>query len=201
VRRTARAPLFLREFAKNPDKLLVIIDPRKSETAEIADIHLAIKPGTDALFTKAMISIVINEGWTDQDYIREHVSGYDEIRNWSAGFNAKEAVEFCGLDYDQVRGVCRQLRLRKACYHPDLGVYINRHSTLTSHLEIILFTVTGNFCVKGGNIIPGMLMPTCGYSDERDAKTWHTTCCPRNPHTSHVTVHSSHGHGLKYTSR
>jgi len=169
-----RAPLFLREFAKNPDKLLVIIDPRKTETAEIADIHLAIRPGTDALLTKAMISIVIDEGWTDEEYIKNHVSGYEEIKGWFAGFDARAAVEFCGLDYDQVKEVCRQMRLRKACCHPDLGVYMNRHSTLTTYLEIILFTITGNLCVPGGNVIPGMIMPIVGHSDERDEKTWRT---------------------------
>ena len=50
-----RAPLVLKEFSKDPDKLLVVIDPRRSETAEIADIHLAIRPGTDALLARAMI--------------------------------------------------------------------------------------------------------------------------------------------------
>lgn len=169
-----RAPLFLREFAKNPDKLLVIIDPRKSETAEIADIHLAIKPGTDALLTKAMIAIVINEGWIDDEYIRNHVNGFNEIKGWFAGFDAKAAVEFCELDFEQVKEVCRQLKIRKACFHPDLGVYMNRHSTLTTYLEIILFTITGNICVPGGNVIPGLLMPIVGHSDERDEKTWRT---------------------------
>lgn len=169
-----RAPLFLREFAKNPDKLLVIIDPRKTETAEIADIHLAIKPGTDALLTKAMISIVISEGWADDEYIKNHINGYQEIKSWFTGFDAKSAVEFCGLDYGQVKEVCRQLRVRKACCHPDLGVYMNRHSTLTTYLEIILMAITGNICVPGGNVIPGMLMPIVGHSDERDEKTWRT---------------------------
>jgi anaerobic selenocysteine-containing dehydrogenase len=169
-----RAPLFLREFAKDPQKLLVVIDPRKTETAELAHVHLAIKPGTDALLTKAMIAIVINEGWTDDEYIRDHVSGYDKIKSWFAGFDAKAAVECCELDYEQVREVCKQLNLRKACFHPDLGVYMNRHSTLVSYLEIILFTITGNLCVPGGNVIPGMLVPIVGHSDERDAKTWRT---------------------------
>ena len=169
-----RAPLFLREFSKNTDKLLVVIDPRKSETAAVADIHLAIKPGTDALLTKAMIAIVIDEGWIDEEYIKNHVNGYNELRGWFAGFDAKEAVEFCGLDYGQVREICRQLKIRKACYHPDLGVYMNRHSTLTTYLELILFTITGNFCVPGGNVIPGILMPIVGHSDERDEKTWRT---------------------------
>lgn len=169
-----RAPLFLREFARNPEKLLVIIDPRKSETAEIAHIHLALKPGTDALLTRAMISIVVKEGWTDDLYIRQHVSGYEHIKGWFTDFDAEAAVKFCGLDYEVVKEVCRQLKLRKACYHPDLGVYMNRHSTLVSYLEIILFTITGNFCVPGGNVIPGMLMPIAGHSDEREPGTWRT---------------------------
>jgi anaerobic selenocysteine-containing dehydrogenase len=169
-----RAPLVLREFSKNPDKLLVIIDPRESETAKIADIHLAIRPGTDALLTKAMISIVIEQGLTDDEYIKEHVTGFDEIKEWFAGFDSKAAVALCDLDYEQVVRVCRELRARKASYHPDLGVYMNRHSTLTSYLEIILFTITGNMCVKGGNVIPGVLVPICGHSDERDPKTWRT---------------------------
>ncbi len=169
-----RAPLALREFAKDPNKLLVVIDPRKTETAELAHVHLAIKPGTDALLTKAMIAIVINEGWIDDEYIKNHVSGYELIKGWFAGFDAKAAVEFCELDYEQVREVCKQLNLRKACYHPDLGVYMNRHSTLVSYLEIVLFTITGNFCVPGGNVIPGMLMPIVGHSDERDERTWRT---------------------------
>jgi anaerobic selenocysteine-containing dehydrogenase len=170
-----RAPLFLRKFAKDPEKLLVVIDPRKTETAELAHIHLAVKPGTDALLTKAMIAVCIDKGWTDDEYIQAHVSGYEEIKSWFAGFDAKSAVECCGLDYEQVREVCHQLYLRKACYHPDLGVYMNRHSTLVSYLEIILFTITGNFCVPGGNVIPGMLMPMVSHSDERDDRTWRTT--------------------------
>ncbi|HOK92287.1 MAG TPA: molybdopterin-dependent oxidoreductase [Spirochaetota bacterium] len=169
-----RAPIVLKEIARDPNKLLVVIDPRKSETAEIADIHLPIKPGTDALLTKAMISIVINEGWVDEEYIKDHVSGYETIKGWFKDFDAKSAVEFCGLDYHQVRDLCKELRVRKSAYHPDLGVYMNRHSTLTSYLQIILFTITGNFCVKGGNVIPGMLMPISGHSDERDEKTWRT---------------------------
>ena len=52
-----QARKFLKAFAKDPDKTLVVIDPRKSETAKIADIHLAVRPGTDALLTRAMIAI------------------------------------------------------------------------------------------------------------------------------------------------
>jgi anaerobic selenocysteine-containing dehydrogenase len=131
-------------------KLLVVIDPRKSETAEIADIHLPIKPGTDALLTKAMISIVINEGWVDEEYIKNHVSGYEAIKGWFKDFDAKSAVEFCGLDYSQVRDLCKELRVRKSAYHPDLGVYMNRHSTLyLLSSDYIVYNYRKFLCQRG----------------------------------------------------
>ncbi|MBT3227415.1 MAG: molybdopterin-dependent oxidoreductase, partial [Deltaproteobacteria bacterium] len=52
----------LKKMSKDPDQLLVVVDPRVSETAKIADIHLAIRPGTDALLMKSMISIILDEG-------------------------------------------------------------------------------------------------------------------------------------------
>jgi anaerobic selenocysteine-containing dehydrogenase len=87
----AQARRFLNRFAKDPDKVLVVIDPRRSETARIADVHLPIRPGTDALLTRAMIAIILQEGWYDKDYIAEHVSGFDQIAPWFADFDARSA--------------------------------------------------------------------------------------------------------------
>ncbi|HKI47961.1 MAG TPA: molybdopterin-dependent oxidoreductase, partial [Desulfobacteria bacterium] len=52
----------LKGFSKDPERLLVVVDPRKSETAAIADIHLSVRPGTDALLAKAMIALILHEG-------------------------------------------------------------------------------------------------------------------------------------------
>jgi len=169
-----RAPLVLKEFAKNPDKLLVVVDPRKSETAEIADIHLPIRPGTDALLTRAMIAVILQEGWHKKEYIDEHVSGFSEIEPWFKSFDARAAVNVCDLDYEQVREVCRLFATRRSCLHPDLGIYMNRHSTVTSYLHLVLLSVCGRLCVSGGNVIPGQLMPIGAHTDERDPKTWRT---------------------------
>jgi anaerobic selenocysteine-containing dehydrogenase len=169
-----RAPLVLKEFSKNPDKLLVVIDPRKSETAEIADIHLAIRPGTDALLTRAMIAIILKEGWHDREYIERHVSGFAEIEPWFRDFDAKAAVKVCELEYEKVLELCRLLATRKWCLHTDLGVYMNRHSTVTTYLELVLVVICGRMCVQGGNVIPGQLMPIGAHTDERDPKTWRT---------------------------
>ncbi|MFX0099633.1 MAG: molybdopterin-dependent oxidoreductase [Candidatus Hodarchaeota archaeon] len=169
-----RAPITLREISKDPDKLLVVIDPRKSETAKIANIHLPIKPGTDALLIKAIISIILNEGWEDKEYIIEHVTGFEELKPLFIDIDAKDAIKVCELDYDEVYKFAKLLSTKKWCVHPDLGVYMNRHSTLTTYLGLVLCAICGRLCVPGGNNIMGYFMPICAHTDERDERTWRT---------------------------
>ncbi|MCP4756649.1 MAG: molybdopterin-dependent oxidoreductase [Proteobacteria bacterium] len=178
-----RSRLVLKKFSKDPDKLLVVVDPRLNETAKLADIHLQIRPGTDALLYRAMISIILKEGWHDQKYIDEHVSGFDGIRSWFADFDAKAAIEVCELDYDQVHEVCRQFATRRSSHESDLGVLMSRHSTLISYLENVLRAICGRIGVPGGNVFPASLMGRGGHSDERDPKTWRTVATDFPPIT------------------
>ncbi|MCF8128432.1 MAG: molybdopterin-dependent oxidoreductase [Deltaproteobacteria bacterium] len=164
----------LKGFSKDPERLLVVVDPRKSETAAIANIHLAVRPGTDALLAKAMIALIIHEGWEKTDYIEHHVSGWEEISPWFKGFDVSAALDVCELGYDQVREVCRLMTTRRWCLHPDLGIYMGRNSTLNSYFLNILGAVCGIFCVPGGNVIPGMIMPMGFHADERNPKIWRT---------------------------
>ena len=164
----------LTDMARNPDKVLVVIDPRLSETAKIADIHLPVRPGTDALLSRAMIAIILEEGWQSTEYIQQHVTGFETIRPWFEGFDYRAAVNVCELDYEQVRDVCHLMATRKSSMHPDLGVFMSRHSTATSCLGIILLAICGRIGMPGGNVIPGHLMPIGSHSDERQSRTWRT---------------------------
>jgi anaerobic selenocysteine-containing dehydrogenase len=169
-----QAPRLLKRFSEDPERLLVAIDPRKSETAAIADIHLAVRPGADALLMKAMISIILEEGWEAKDYIHSHVEGLDRIKAWFEGFDVRKALDVCMLDYQQVHDLCRLMATKKWSVHSDLGIYMGRRSTLNSYLMNILGALCGIFCVRGGNIIPGMVLPIGFHADERDPKTWRT---------------------------
>jgi len=169
-----RAPLVLKGFSKDTDRLLVVIDPRRSETAAIADIHLAVRPGTDALLAKAMIAIIVQEGWENQDYIRDHVAGWETVRPWFERFDARAAVAVCELEFEAVHRLCRLMTTRRWAMHPDLGIYMGRRSTLNSYLINILAAICGTFGVRGGNVIPGMVMPIGFHADELDPKTWRT---------------------------
>ncbi|MBR9981738.1 MAG: molybdopterin-dependent oxidoreductase [Desulfatitalea sp.] len=169
-----RAPLVLKAFSKDPDRLLVVIDPRRSETAKIADLHLPVRPGTDALLIKAMIAIIVAEGWENIAYIKENVVGWETIRPWFEGFDARAALKVCELEYEDVHHLCRLLATRRWGVHPDLGIFMGRRSALNSYLMNVLGAVCGIFGVRGGNIIPGMVMPMGFHADERNPKIWRT---------------------------
>jgi len=160
----------LTRISKDPDKLLVVIDPRRSETAKIANIHLALRPGTDALLLRSMIAIILKEGMHHQVYIDKHVNGFKEILSWFAGFDVKAALKVCELDYDQVFRVCREFAKRQSCLRDDLGILMNRHSALVSYLLVVLLAICGRIGVRGGNYLVGGKM----YSDPNDPKTWRT---------------------------
>jgi anaerobic selenocysteine-containing dehydrogenase len=176
-----RARRVLTEFSEDPDRVLVIVDPRRSETVAVADLHLAIRPGTDALLIKAMIAIILSQGWENQQYLAQNTQGWQTVQPWFAGFDARAAIAVCGLDFQQVHHLCRLMTTRRWCIHQDLGIYMGRHSTLNSYLLNLLGAVCGIFGVRGGNVIPGMVMPMGFHADERNPKTWRTVATGMAP--------------------
>jgi anaerobic selenocysteine-containing dehydrogenase len=171
---TPQARRKLTKMAKDPDRLLVVVDPRVSETAKIADIHLPLRPGTDALLFKSMIAMILKEGMQDQEYIDRHVNGLKEVWPWFADFDVKAALRVCELDYDQVYEVCREFASKKSCLHDDLGILMGRHSTLVSYLLVVLLAVCGRICTPGGNYFPCRLIGKPPHSDPNDPDTWRT---------------------------
>lgn len=169
-----QAPVKLRRFSKDKNKVLIVVDPRKTETAELADIHLPIRPGTDSLLIKAMISIILKEGWENKEYIRAHTNGFGRVRSYFENFDARAALEVCQLDFDEVYKVTRIYSTRKSALRNDLGIFMGRHGPLNSYLIVILQSICGRLCVKGGNVIHGHMMPIGSHSDETNPKTWRT---------------------------
>jgi anaerobic selenocysteine-containing dehydrogenase len=169
-----QAPLKLRRLSKDQDKILIVVDPRKTETAKLADIHLPIRPGTDSLLLKAMISIILKEGWDNKDYLANRTSGFDAVKPYFDNFDARAAVKVCELDFDAVREVTRLYATRKSSSRHDLGIFMGRHGALNSYLMVILQSICGRLCTPGGNVIPGHVMPIGSHSDENNPKTWRT---------------------------
>jgi anaerobic selenocysteine-containing dehydrogenase len=164
----------INEFAKAPEKQLIVVDPLLSETAKQADTHLKIRIGTAALFLKSLIAIILQEGWEDKAYVNDHCNGFDLIATWFKDFDVGSALKVCRVDYDRVRKVARIYATQPTAMRTDLGLLMDRQSTMNSYLEMILMAVCGRIGTPGGNVFNGHLIPLGPHSDERDPKTWRT---------------------------
>ena len=80
-----RARVTLRELAKDPERALIVIDPVRTETAEMADIHLRVRPGTDAWCLAALLGVIAQEGLVDDAFLAEHTTGAEPVLAALAG--------------------------------------------------------------------------------------------------------------------
>src|SRR6202167_502165 len=146
-----RARPILRDISADPRRALVVIDPRRTETAEMADYHLRVRPGTDAFCLAAILGVLVQEDLISHDYIRERTENSDEL---FAVLNDVPVAEYCGragLDEALVCEVARRIaRASSVSVYEDLGIEQSLHSTLNSYLEKLLFAVTGNVGKAGG---------------------------------------------------
>ncbi len=145
-----RARPILRDIAADPDRALIVIDPRRTETAEMADYHLQVRPGTDAFCLAAILGVLAQEDLINPDFIRDRTENSDEL---FAALNDVPVAEYCeraGIAESLVRDVARRIaRAASVSVYEDLGIEQSLHSTLNSYLEKLLFAVTGNIGKPG----------------------------------------------------
>jgi anaerobic selenocysteine-containing dehydrogenase len=162
------------EFSQDPAKRLMVVDPLRSETAQRANIHLKPRIGTIALFLKSLIAIILHEGWENREFLAGHCDGFERVEGWFRNFDVASALQVCGLEAGPVREVARIYASEPTAMRTDLGLLMDRQSTMNSYLELILMAVCGRIGTAGGNVFPGHLMPLGPHSDERDPRTWRT---------------------------
>ena len=83
--------------AANPELKIIVADPRRSESAEIADLHLPIKPGSDIALFNGMLNVMINEGLVDAGYIAAHTAGFEALAGVVRNYPPAIAAEICGI--------------------------------------------------------------------------------------------------------
>ena len=169
-----KAPLTLRNKKKEPGARIAVVDPRLTETAKLADIHLRLRPGTDTLLFKGVIKILFQEGLVAEDFVKDRVQGLEAIRGWFDDVDVEANCRVCRLDEGEVRKFARLFATRRTALRSDLGILMGRHSTLNSYLEMILLALTGRIGAPGGNVFGGHLMPLGSHTPEDDPETWKT---------------------------
>ena len=145
-----RARPVLRELSSDPNRALMVIDPRRTETAAIADYHLRVRPGTDAFCLAAILGALVQEDLIDHDFIRDRTRDGDEL---IATLKDVPVADYCaraGLSEESVREVARRIaRASSVSVLEDLGIEQSLHSTLNSYLEKLIFVLTGNIGKRG----------------------------------------------------
>ena len=145
-----RARAVLREIARDPKRTLVVIDPRRTETAELAEFHLQVRPGTDAFCLAALLAVLVGEDLVDHAFLRERSNGYDEVAAALRDVPIAAYCERAGVDETLVRAVARRIAAAASVsILEDLGIQQAPHSTLNSYLEKLAYLLTGNFGKRG----------------------------------------------------
>ena len=163
-----RARVTLKALARDPDRTLIVIDPRRTETAAMADIHLAVRPGTDAWLLGAMAAILVEEDRLDHAFLDAHATGVEAV---VAGLREVPIAAWCeraGIEEALVRKATRIIAdAGSVASFEDLGVQMNRNSTLVSYLHRLVWLLTGNLGKRGTQYSPTPMVNLFGGASKR----------------------------------
>jgi len=155
-----RARVTLKHIAKDPARTLIVIDPRRTKTAQLADIHLQLAPGTDAWLLLAILGVLVEEDLLDHAFLDTHADGLDAVLALVRSHDIAACCAACELPEDLVRQAARKIgTARSVASFEDLGVQMNRHSTPVSWLHRLVWLLTGNFGKEGTQHTPTPLIP------------------------------------------
>ncbi len=135
-----------RRKAKAGDRVKVIVaDPRRTKTADIADVFLPLKPGTDVALMNGMLHVLIKEGMTDPEFIRDHTDGWDWLKTMTEKYTPEKTAEICGLDAKDIVSAARMFGNSPAAMSLwAMGLNQSVHGTAKNNAVINLHLATGN---------------------------------------------------------
>ena len=94
--------------ARRPEMQIIVVDPRRTDTCELADLHLAILPGTDVALFHGILHILLWEGWIDLDYIEAHTEGFAALKKLLRDYTPGIVADTCGISVDSLQA-CAEL--------------------------------------------------------------------------------------------
>ena len=169
----------------NPAMKIVVVDPRRTDTCEIADLHLAIQPGTDVMLFHGMLHLMLWEGWTKPDYIAAHTSGFEALKATARECTPEKVAQVCGIDQADLLEATRLFATSAA----TLSLYcqgLNQSSSGTAKNATLInlhlasgqlgrpgagpFSLTGQPNAMGGREVGGMANLLSGHRDLANAQ-------------------------------
>jgi len=206
----AHPVLFRRIEAASP-RHLIVVDPRRTETARAATLHLQIAPGTDIALFNGMLRAMLKEGWCDEDYIRVHTEGFDslEIDEWTLS----KTAAVCGVaekDILEAAGIFATAKSTLSLYCQGLNQSASGTAKNVALINLHLatgqigrrgagpFSLTGQPNAMGGREVGGMANLISAHremSSEKDrneiAALWGVRSVPARPGKTAVEMFES----------
>ncbi|GGU02237.1 molybdopterin oxidoreductase family protein [Streptomyces violascens] len=134
---------------------LTVVDPRRTRTAKLADRHVAIRPGTDALLLASIAQVLFEEKLTAPGEIEAHIEGIGEVADAVREFTPDVVGPVCDVAPDDIRVIARELAAAPtAAVYGRIGSCTVEHGTLASWLVDVLNVLTGNLDRPGGALFP-----------------------------------------------
>jgi anaerobic selenocysteine-containing dehydrogenase len=130
---------------------LVVLDPNRTRTAELADRHIAPRPGTDGALLFAVVNVLFDEDLVDLGRMADHVVGVEQVRAAAANFPPDAVAEHCGVSADEIRTLAREIAAApSAAVYGRMGTSTVEFGTITTWLVDVINVLTGNLDRAGG---------------------------------------------------
>lgn len=132
----------------------IVVDPRLSPIAAIADLHLRLRPGTDGALALAIANVIISEGLYDRQFVSEWTRGFDEFRAYASEFTLEQAEQITGVPAAHIREAALLYATTKpAAMMPSAAPVVhNTNGVQNQRAAAALVGLTGNFDIPGGNV-------------------------------------------------
>ncbi|PXX55240.1 NAD(P)H-dependent nitrate reductase catalytic subunit [Hungatella effluvii] len=138
-------PILWKRVRQNPDKKVIVIDPRRSETAMNADYWYPVKCRGDLYLLYTLANVLIEKGWIDQNYIEAHTEGYGEFKEFVKPFTPDQAQENSGLSPEQILKLAQLIHEgKRVSFWWTMGVNQGYEAVRTAQAIINLALMTGN---------------------------------------------------------
>ncbi len=139
-------PILWERICRNPHRpTIVVVDPRRTETAMAATLHYAPQPKSDLALLYAVAKVLIENGWTDQEYVESHTAGFEDFRAHVARFGLERAEAETGIAGERIAELARVIHEgKRVSFWWTMGVNQSHQGTRTAQALIALALLTGN---------------------------------------------------------
>jgi len=161
-------PILCNRLERNKKRTLIVVDPRVTKTAMMADIHLPVKPRGDIALINGIAHILIRDGLIDRDYIAAHTSGFEELAAYVRSYNPQHVAKLTGLSIAQIEHVAMLYGRAKAAFIGwTMGVNHSTQGAVTVAAINNLALLTGNIGRAGA--APFSITGQCNAMGTREA--------------------------------